>query len=126
MQRLYQVVLAITVMVAQVLPAPSAMTCLLRFAQGFGAEHACCRHMPSNCGNGSKSSSAGCCVQKSDGRDLQAISPKPFSFEHEMASVGSPIPFNGGVNLHRADGVAEWLQTHPPGPDPSLTTHLRI
>ena len=126
MQRLQQVVLAITVMVAQALPAPAAMTCLLRISQGFGAEHSCCRHMRSICGNESKSSSAGCCVRKTDGGDLQAISPKPFSFDHEMASIGPAIPFDGGMNLHRADGVSEWLQAHPPGPDSSLTTHLRI
>jgi hypothetical protein len=125
MKRLYQVVFAITVMVAQVLPAPSAMTCLLRFTQGFGA-HACCRQMARMCGAGSKTSSAGCCARKTDDADPKAISPRPLDLDHELASFGPPIPFAGGVNLRRAGGVAEWLQTHPPGPDLSESTHLRI
>ena len=126
MQRLYQVVLAIAVMAAQVLPSPSAMTCFLQLSLGFGAERACCRHMPSTCGAESKPSSAGCCVRKTDGADLQAISPEPLYLDRDLASIGSSVPFVGEMDQHHAGGVAGWLQTHPPGPDLSETTHLRI
>jgi hypothetical protein len=78
------------------------------------------------CGAESKRSSAGCCVQKNDDSDHQAISPEPFSFDNDRANTGVAIPFVAEMNLHRAGRVTDWQQTHPPGTDLSETTRLRI
>jgi hypothetical protein len=120
-----QVVLAIAVMVAQALPAPAALTCLFDSSQRLSGEQACCRHMPPACGSEKKQSSADCCV-KTTGTDPQAASPELLTLDNTLASNDVLIPFIAGVNLHRFGGGAEWSQTHPPGPDLSETTHLRI
>jgi hypothetical protein len=126
MRRLCQVVLVITVMVAQALPASSEMTCLLGLSKGLRAKPVCCRHMPAACGSESNRSSAGCCVRKDFEDHPQAIAPKPLSLDHDLTSIGLPISFIADVNLRRAGGVSDWLRTPPPGPDLSKTTHLRI
>ena len=128
MKRLHQVVLAITLLVVQVFPSPSAVTCLLRIAPGWGlAEHACCRHMPPTCGAENKPSSVGCCAQKTEESNLQATAPKPFSFDDDVAALlGPTVPFTAELKPNLAGGITDWTQVHPPGPDLSRITPLRI
>jgi hypothetical protein len=124
MRRFHQFVLAIAVLLA--LPAPTAIACFIGASHGATAAHECCVKMETICGTASKSDSMGCCVRHVVSRQAEAISPKPFSLADAATHTGISIPIATGLSLRRASQFADWAQAHPPGPDLSALTPLRI
>ena len=124
MRKMHQLVLAIAVLIA--LPSPTVMACFAGGTGGFSASHSCCKRMQMSCTSGSMSDSQRCCVRATGASQSEAMPPDPYSIEKGINGRVSELPLDVSASLSQASRLMEWSQTHPPGPDLSGSTHLRI
>jgi len=124
MQKMHQFVLAIAVLIA--MPSPMVMACFAGGSGGVSASHSCCKQMRMTCGSGRMSDSQRCCVRTTGVSQSQAMPPDPYSLEKGINGRVSDLPLDVRASLSHASRLMEWSQTHPPGPDISGSTHLRI
>lgn len=124
MRKMHQFVLAIAVLIA--MPSPTVLACFAEGPGGVSASHLCCKHMRMSCGSGSMSDSQRCCVRATGASQSEAMPPDPYSLEKGISGRISELPLDASASLSQSSRLMEWSQTHPPGPDLSGSTHLRI
>jgi hypothetical protein len=77
------------------------------------------------CGIASKSS-MNCCARKTDRDDQQAASQKKTAGDDAKADAEVRLAIFAQIDSRRSSRSVDWSRVHPPGPDLSETTHLRI